>query len=313
MPVKKEIGESKHLSVIIGDAGPLLDQPYFFPLAVWAGIDTVWIRGGSFLGLEKGQKQAILDRASRSGLQTVGFIDGDPAWLRENSAAVRHYEDLLEDLAGLDWKDLRVAFGIHLELSDSTGRSRPPGWDGDFGPYMELIEGVVMPKLTDFAQAHRHPGGGSIVESPFLTRFEPWWYKNGHVMEDGTVVRGFRPVPLTQIAAMTYQNTADDVEIASRPVRERAAQEQSAFQIGVTAVTATRPGSASFIGKEEMIGRVFVKVHQKFASTDRARFSGFFMQTDNPDEGYRLLSILVHRKPMLPVQPRGRPSRAVTD
>ena len=296
--LRERLGTERRLSMVVWDPRPILNTPYFFSLAVEAGVDTVWIAGYPFRQISWKKKQEILSKASEAGLKTLGFIDGNYDWPEQREFVRTHSADLTHQLSRLDLGNLRIAFATNVEPYVIPRQERKAGrtWSGDLSSYMDLLDQVTLPELQAFADKKTHPDGRSVVSNPLLTRFEPWWYQNGKRTDSGVLIRGLRSIRNTEIAAMTYRNTAQELRSVSEIVRQRAREEGVTFQIGVETIPSQISETPSFAGQEILIGRVLLEAIDGISPEDGSRLGGVFIHTKNPVEAYRILSILVHGK-----------------
>lgn len=196
-------------------------KPVDFEKAVRAGFSTVWLGNGSFLGLSAQEQVAVLNRASQAGVRTLGFIGGDPEWVNPSRPeqpdfVADEYRRLTQALAASPSAllgDLKFAFAVDIEPYVRDW------WTGDMAPYSDLTEQTLLPILRDYAQ--RNPGR---VSGDLLTRFEPFWWENGHVTESGKTIQNLRDSGSDVVASMTYRNTAQEIANVSSAIRRRVEQ-----------------------------------------------------------------------------------------
>ncbi|MBI3614980.1 MAG: aldo/keto reductase [Candidatus Omnitrophica bacterium] len=294
--LRKELGTDKQLGIIIWDPRDLFRLKDFFSLAVKTGVDVVWISGFRFRQLTAQQQQALLTQASQAGLKTLGFIDGNHDWAENRLFVASHYQDLTVRLARLNLGKLQIAFATDIEPYTQKG------WKGDLKGYMDLLEGVILPRVQAFARQKRHPDGKSVVRGPLLTRFEPFWYENDHKTDSGVTVKGLRTLEKTEIAAMTYRDTAKGIADVSETVRARTKEEKVTFQIGVETIPEKEVGTPSFFGKETEIGPALLEAY-KAMKDDRDRVGGVYIHTASPVTAHRILTVIVRAKSEMPGKP----------
>ncbi len=313
--LRQKLGPNRGISLVVWNPKPIVNNQYFFPLAVRAGIDTVWICGYPFRQMNRQEKQAVLLQASEAGLRTIGFIDGNYDWPKNWEFVDYHYKDLISQLGQLDLGSLGVAFAVNVEPYALPPEERKAGktWDGNLSSYVEMMEKVVLPPLETFAKNRLRPDGKPVVNGPVLVRFEPWWFENGQVTASGVRVFGLRPIRNTEIASMTYRNVPDDIASVSQIVRNRAKQEGTSFYIGVETIPFAVSKTPSFSGKEEMIGEILRDTLKMFSAAEMERLRGVFIHTKDPDEAYRVLSVLVHTQKNAPRPKSVRPPRIITN
>lgn len=290
VPLREKLGVQRQLGMVIWDPRDLLRLQDFFPLAVRAGVNTVWISGYRFRSMSSRQQQTLLTRASQAGLPVLGFIDGNDDWPEQRVLVANHYRALIERLASLNLGNLRVEFAVDVEPYTRQG------WSGDLTGYMDLIEQVILPQIVAFARQSRQ-----VV--PGLVRFEPWWYENGRKTDSGATLRGLRAIPRTDIAAMTYRDAAEDIAASSEIARRRAREEGATFQIGVETIPSEAVGTPSFYQKEVEIGPALLGAIQAMPQTDQARLRGAFIHAQSPLTAHRILTALVQAKPARPSEP----------
>lgn len=213
-PLRQYLGPEKELSFISW-------KPVDFKKAVRAGFSTVWLGLGGFLQLSAAEQEQVLVSAQQAGLPALGFIGGDPQWVNPGRSDqvefVRvEYRRLAEVLAGFARKHpggLRFSFGSDIEPYTQ------PWWDGDLTLYSDLVEKVIEPAAREFGGAHP-----DRVAPNAMIRFEPFWWRNGHVTDDGKVIRGLRDFAYSNVASMTYRDTADQILSVSESVRTRSGE-----------------------------------------------------------------------------------------
>ena len=266
--------------------GYLSWKPVDFRKAVRAGFNTVWIGIGPFVALSSEEQEGMVRRAMEADLKILGFIGGDPSWARQDRRsgskhAVQEYRQLLHALGRLaqemDLGYLRFAFAVDVEPHTQGW------WEGDLAGYSELLKMRILPMVEEFAQEHPWR-----VARPMLTRFEPFWWENGHVTESGRVIRGLQDFP-SGIASMTYRNNALELEEVSRQVRQRAKRAPGVVYLLGVETKPAGPGIPSYItfhGRVRQIGRELQRAIEAMPPEDRTRLRGVFVHAgrDYADE-----------------------------
>ncbi len=253
-------------------------KPVDFQKAARAGFTTVWIGAGSFLELTPGEQEALLKRAEGAGLRRLGFIGGDPEWVNPRfpgkaEKAVREYRELAGILDAFLRQDSSGA--LRFVLATDIEPHVKSWWDGDLSGYSALLERVVLPPLREISA--RFP---SRVE-PLLTRFEPFWWENGHVTESGRTIRGLKDFPST-VASMTYRNSAEELVSVSRAVRQRARQTAGLRVLLGVETKPPGPGIPAFItfhGRLQEIAGELAFALQALPAEDRRNIQGVFIHS----------------------------------
>lgn len=267
-------------------------KPVDFRKAAAAGFTTVWLGVGPFLGLPAEEQLSILSRAEESGLPRLGFIGGDPEWVNPKfpgkaEKAVREYRhlaDVLEDFIRRTPSG-RMRFVWATDIEPYVKK----WWDGDLAPYSALLGKAVLPPLKELSA--RYPGR---VE-PLLTRFEPFWWENGHVAESGKTLRGLRDFP-SVVASMTYRNTAAELLNASRSVRQRARQADGLSILLGVETKSPAPGVPEFItfsGHLDEIPEQLIGAIQALPSEDRENLQGIFIHSGKKETDQILDDLLL--------------------
>ena len=195
-------------------------KPVDFQKAVQAKFTTVWLGIGGFLQMTDSERQAVLVRAQQAGLRTLGFIGGDPEWVNPSrpeqpAFAVDEYRRLtgvLDAFIQRNPGNLKFAFATDIEPYTAAW------WDGDLALYSTLIGKISVP-VQEFNLKHRDR---MKAGETFLTRFEPFWWRNGHVTENGKVIRGLQDTSGSNVASMTYRDQASSILDVSESIRARA-------------------------------------------------------------------------------------------
>ncbi len=303
-PLSQRLGIEREISIVIWDPRDLSKLPSFFTKAVRAGVTTVWISGYRFVrNLNGQQQQAILNMASAAGLRTLGFIDGDAGWSQQRAFVSNFYDQLIGVLLQRNLGGLRMAFATDIEPYTQAG------WDGDLSSYIDLLEQVVMPRIEKFAQQTSQRLGRKVVVGSRLTRFEPFWYRNGRVTDNGKTIRGLREIPDTVIAGMTYRNTAGELMAVSADIRTRAQQSGTEkFQLGVETLPPGEVGGAhvTFSGKEREIPRELVGVVSALPTEGAKRLDGVFIHFRGPVQADRVLDEWLGERAAAPEKPESK-------
>jgi len=306
VPLREALGPKKQIGIIPwgpDNAEDLAQLSELFSLTAKTGGDTVWISGFRFSKLTRAQQQAIVTQAVKAGIKTLGFIDGNFDW-PENAAFVRNfYQTLTSSLTKLNLGKLKVAFATDIEPYNIPADEIKAGkkWDGNMKPSMDLIEKITIPILEGFSRANR-----GVVAGPLLTRFEPFWYENGRKPDDspaivkGSVIKGLRRIPRTEIAGMTYRDNADGIAEVSKVVRKRAAEDRGTFQVGVETIPKEEAGTPSFNGKEAAIGPELLTFYKGLDREDQQRLGGVYIHTANVTEAIRVLQAIAKAEPEKP-------------
>ncbi|MBI3616318.1 MAG: hypothetical protein HY211_07375 [Candidatus Omnitrophica bacterium] len=266
-------------------------EPIDFQKAVQAGFTTVWIGTGSLLRRPPEEQRAILQQASRAGLRTLGFIGGDPEWVNPDRPHIREkvageYDRLtkvLETFLAQDAGNLRFAFATDIEPHVRNW------WDGNLTAYSDLLEQVVIPTIEPFAR--KHP---DRVRDPFLTRFEPFWWDNGRRTDSGKFIYGLRDFP-SDVASMTYRNTAEQLDEVSRSIRRRVQRTQEmGFLLGVETKPPGPgiPPHITFYGRLRELPGELVHIIQRMSQQDRDHLRGVFIHSGRTEAEQLLNNLL---------------------
>ncbi|GEM_PF-4890459 len=266
-------------------------KPVDFRKAAVAGFTTVWIGIGSFMELLPAEREALLQQAQSSGLRRLGFIGGDSEWINPKfpgkaAKAVREYRELSEVLAEFLQKDSAGTFRFVLATDIEPHVKK--WWDGDLSGYSALLEKAVLPALKELSS--RYPGR----VDPLLTRFEPFWWENGHVTESGKTIRGLRDFP-SVIASMTYRTTAHEWMEVSRHVRERARQAADVKILLGVETKAPGPGVPEFItfhGRLKEIPGQLALALGTLPPEDRKNLQGIFVHSSKKETDQLLDDLL---------------------
>jgi len=314
-PLIAKMGRNRELDLIIWDPSdivrrfsPAAGRPGFFQKAVEAGVTTVWISGYRFRMLDLEIQRAIVAQANASGLKTLGFIDGDANWAREQDFVARHYDALtaavsaaLRGLPNRDSGNLRIAFATDIEPYTQPQRT---GWDGDLAAYSALHRNVIIPKIQAFNQANP-----SRVFVSWVTLFQPFWWKNGKTTEDGIQIRNLEDLSGTIVAGMTYRDTAPGLLGVSRDIRERlTAADKAYFKIGVETIRGDAVGGdqLTFAGQLEQIPDALSAVVDGIPAEQKRSWAGFFLHFESVSAADGFLDLALGARPAAP--PENRPA-----
>ncbi len=264
-------------------------KPVDFKKAAEAGFTTVWMGTRNLLELPEQEQQEVLQQADQSGLRRIGFISGDPAWLNPNfpsgfQKARAEHEQLsatLERYFKTHHGVMKVVLAVDIEPYVKRW------WDGDLARYSDLLDTGVVPIVSQLA--NRYP---DRVEKT-VTRFEPFWWENGHITDSDKTVRGLRDFP-SVVAVMSYRNSAEGLFDVSSHVRKRARQAD-----GMTILLGAEtkpPGTGipefiTFHGRENILAAELVRALSAMPLEDRKRFQGVFIHSGKK-EADSVLSIL---------------------
>ncbi len=299
-PLAQHLGPAREMALISW-------KPVDFKKAVRAGFSTVWLGAGGFLQLSAPEQQEVLASAQQAGLPALGFIGGDPEWVNparpDQAEFVRtEYLRLMEVLAEFTRQNpgnLRFSFGSDVEPYTKSW------WDGDLTLYSDLVENVIEPVVREFARAHP-----DRIAPDALTRFEPFWWENGHVTEDGKTIRGLRDFASSNVASMTYRNTADPILSVSESVQARV-REVSGMEFFLGAETKPAgpgiPAHITFDGQLPAMAGELIKAIQGIPSQQAKSLRGVFIHSGKAQADQlldALLSTLQAEPPKLaPVVP----------
>jgi hypothetical protein len=298
--LRATLGTDKRIAIIAwgpDNARDLQQFPVLLSLARTTGVDTIWISGYRFLQLPPAQQQAVIEQANEARLRTLGFIDGDFDWPQNPRFVSRLYENLTKQLSLRRLGSLQVAFAVDIEPYHVPIASEDRGtkWNGDLKPAMNLIETIILPILDRFAKTEK-----ASVDNPLLTRFEPFWYVNGHKPDEspalvkGTTLAGLRAVSHTGIAGMTYRNTAEQIVDVTRELWKRARLENVPLEIGVETIESEK--AIGFFGREPQIGPALLGVYKSLNQADQARLRGVYIHTGGIAEAIWVLTRIAQEK-----------------
>jgi len=295
-PLVKRLGPDKQMGIVVWGARDIIrlspkGRPGFFEKAVRAGVNTVWISGYTFVQYTATEQQAILNLANLAGLKTLGFIDGAPDSVQaeERAGAVsRHYKQLTDALRRLKLGAVQVEVARDDE---PYIQPRETGWNGDLSGHMALLKKAVIPPVEAFRKEWPKNSAG-----PVLTRFEPFWYRNGP-LEDGLTLRGLSDIPGTVIAGMTYRNQAALIREVSKDVRARVlGTERVKFLLGGEMQSLgeeDKKGEMTFFRREAEAGREILEVYDSFSKEEQEAMGGVFLHFSSVVHADRVLDDLL--------------------
>ncbi len=255
----------------------------FFDLSVRkGGVTRVVVSGFAFQKMDRANQKTILTRASKAGLRTLEFIDGDigllkdPAFMRDR--ILRPLFDQLMELRPHEHK-LKIAFGFDVEMHTKPGAT-------DYPAYAKLAASA-RDQIRAFGAEYQKRYGVSILASPELVRYEPGVFNSDSFLKTGVDLSD------TGLAGMTYRNSGDALGAAVKNFVRRSEREGKGKMPVWGGIEFQHPDivggpQLTFHGRVKEAPGVLLEVWKA-----DPKINGFFLHFGSPREAYSVMRQLV--------------------